>query len=87
MKNSSHSHKKWKFVDRNREETKHRTEWCAAVSKNRCMRCGRSTKQVHEHARKMYRAEVLVKEIGQREKATYGRTRYGKTNGLGSETF
>ena len=32
------------FVDKNREETKHRTEWCAAVNKYRCMRCGRFSK-------------------------------------------
>ena len=27
------------------EERKHRTEWCAAASKHRCMRCGRMKKQ------------------------------------------
>ena len=31
----------WNFVDQEREETKHRTEWCAAANKYRCMRCGR----------------------------------------------
>ena len=32
---------KWIFVDKKREETKHRTEWCAEANKYRCMRCGR----------------------------------------------
>ena len=31
------------FVDKNSEETKHRTEWCAEASRYRCMRCGRSS--------------------------------------------
>ena len=38
VKNSSHSQKKWIFVDKMRLETKHRTEWCAATGKYRCMR-------------------------------------------------
>ena len=32
------------FVDKKREETKHRTEWCAVTSKCRCMRRGRGSK-------------------------------------------
>ena len=32
------------FVDQKREETKHRTEWCAEANKYRCLRCGRGTK-------------------------------------------
>ena len=32
------------FVDRKREETKHRTEWCAEADKYRCMSCGRGSK-------------------------------------------
>ena len=32
--------------------------------------------RVHENARKMYRAEILVKEFGKMVKATFGRTRY-----------
>ena len=35
---------KWIFVDKKRESTKHRTEWCATASKYRCMRCGRESK-------------------------------------------
>ena len=34
------------FVDKRREETKHRTEWCADAKKYRCMRCGRGTKHM-----------------------------------------
>ena len=35
---------KWNFVDQKREETKHRTEWCAEANKYRCTRCGRGSK-------------------------------------------
>ena len=35
---------KWNFVDQKREETKHRTEWCAEANKCRCMRCERGSK-------------------------------------------
>ena len=34
----------WIFVDKKREEAKHRTEWCAEADKYRCMRCGRGSK-------------------------------------------
>ena len=52
---------KWTFVGKKGEETRHGTEWSAAVSTYRCMRCGRG-KQVHEHARDMHRAEILGKK-------------------------
>ena len=29
------------FVDKKTEDTKHRTEWCAAANEYRCIRCGR----------------------------------------------
>ena len=35
---------KWIFVDQKREETKHRTEWCAEAEEYRCIRCGRGSK-------------------------------------------
>ena len=35
---------KWIFVDKKREETKRRTEWCAEANKYPCMRCGRGNK-------------------------------------------
>ena len=34
----------WTFVEQKREETKHRTEWCAEANKYRCMRCGKGSK-------------------------------------------
>ena len=41
VKSSSRSQKeKWIFVDKKRDDTKHRTEWCADANKYRCMRCG-----------------------------------------------
>ena len=44
VEKSSHSQKKsGPSVDERREETRHRTEWCTAVSKYRCMRCGRGS--------------------------------------------
>ena len=33
-------------VEKKREETRDRTEWCAAASKYRCMRCGRGSKHM-----------------------------------------
>ena len=35
---------KWIFVNKKREETKHRTEWRAAANRFPCMRCGRGSK-------------------------------------------
>ena len=35
---------KWNFVDQTREETKHRTEWCADANMYRCIRCGEGIK-------------------------------------------
>ena len=35
---------KWIFVNQKKEETRHRTEWCAEANKYRCMRCGKSSK-------------------------------------------
>ena len=35
---------KLNFAAQKREETKHRTEWCAEANKYRCMRCGRGSK-------------------------------------------
>ena len=35
---------KWAFVDKKREETRHRTKWCAEANRYRCMRCGRGSK-------------------------------------------
>ena len=37
---------KWSSVDKNRKETRDRTEWCAAAGKYRCIRCGRGSKHM-----------------------------------------
>ena len=34
------------FVGKKSEGTKHRTEWCAAADRYRCVRCGRGSKYV-----------------------------------------
>ena len=34
---------KWVFVEKKRENTKHRTEWRAEADRYRCMRCGRGS--------------------------------------------
>ena len=52
---------KWIFVDKKREDTKHRTEWCAEANKYRCMW---KRQQVHEDARKMHRTTILVGNMG-----------------------
>ena len=52
---------KWTFVDKKREETRHRSECCCQqVSVHEMWK----KQQVHENARTMCRAEVLVKELG-----------------------
>ena len=57
---------KWTFVGNQREETKHRTEWCAEANRYRCMRCGKS-KQTQEDAGKMRRS---VKKLENGESVT-----------------
>ena len=37
---------KWVFVEKNSENMKHRTEWCAEADRYRCMRCGRGSKYI-----------------------------------------
>ena len=53
---------KWTFVDKKREETKHRTEWCAEADRYRCMRCGRGSKHMKMPG-KMYRTKILFPQI------------------------
>ena len=48
----------WSFVNKNEQETKHRTEWCAGTRKHRCMRCGRGSKDTklqEKRGHKMWR--------------------------------
>ena len=40
----SPNQKKWIFVDKKRDETKHRTEWCAVTGRYRCMKCRTGSK-------------------------------------------
>ena len=60
----------WIFLDNEREETKHRTEWCAGTSRYRCMKSERkirgeeSTEEVQRSSndeRSSWSREVLVK--------------------------
>ena len=44
VKDVGRSQNKMDFVDKTREGTKHRTEWCATANKYRCMKCERSNK-------------------------------------------
>ena len=57
---------KWIFVDRKKEETKHRTAWCADTNKCRCMRC-----KIHEDARKCHPTNILINKFGKIEKASF----------------
>ena len=61
---------KWSFVDQKREESKHRTEWCAEANKYRCMRRGRGSKRMK-----------MQGNFGKMGKVTFGRIRYGQKNG------
>ena len=60
---------KWIFVDKKREETKHRTEWCAEVNKCRCMMCGRGSKCMKMQG-KMNRTKILSKKLENGESVT-----------------
>ena len=42
--------KKWTFVNKKGEAKKHRTVWCAAANKYRCMRCGRTNGNVRDQS-------------------------------------
>ena len=50
---------KWIFVDRIKEETRHRTKWCAEANKYRCLRCGTSSSKY----RKMQRTKSFVQKM------------------------
>ena len=58
---------KWNFVDQKREETKHRTEWCAEANKYRCTRCGRGSKYMKMPG-KMHRTKIPVKKCSKMKK-------------------
>ena len=51
------------FVDQKREDTKHRTEWCAEADRYRCMRCGRGSKY-RKMPGKCTRPEFMSKSLG-----------------------
>ena len=53
----------WTVVDKKREETKHRTEWCAVTSRYRCMRCGRGRKYM-KMKRRCTRPKCVAKNSG-----------------------
>ena len=59
---------KWIF----REETKHRTKWCAEADKNRCMRCGRGSKYIQMLGK--CTGPKFSKIFGKMEKASFGRS-------------
>ena len=55
-------------VDQKREETKHRTEWCAEANKYRCLRCGRGSKYMKMKG-KCTGPVCLSENFGKMEKA------------------
>ena len=40
---------KWTFANKKGKAQKHHTKWCAIAHKNRCVRCGRSSKNMKMH--------------------------------------
>ena len=72
-KNQAKAEKTWIFVDQKREETKHRTEWCAEANRYRCVRCDKGSKY-HENAMEMKRTKIIVEKIGKMETASSGRS-------------
>ena len=63
------------FLDKRREQTRHRTEGCAAVSKFRCRRCGRGNKYMKMQGK--CTGQKLPKKFGKMVNATCGRPRFG----------
>ena len=61
------------FVDQKREETKHRTEWCAEADRYRCMRCGRGGKHMKMPG-KCTGPKFLSKKFEKMERASFGRS-------------
>ena len=37
----------WALMDKNVEAEAHRSEWCSATRRYRCMRCGRNNKEMN----------------------------------------
>ena len=76
---------KWTLMDKKRKETASNgvLRCCQQVSMHEMWK----RQQVHENARNMHRAEVLVKDLGELENATFERARYGKKNGQAGRSF
>ena len=62
---------KWIFAFKTREETMHRTEWCAEANKFRCMRCGRDSKNMKIPG-KCTRPKYLSENLGKWRKRHLG---------------
>ena len=71
---------KWIIVDTKREESKHRTKWCAETNKCRCMRCGRGSKYMKVPGK---RTGPKYQKFEKMEKVTPRRPRFGKKNEQG----
>ena len=75
---------KWTFVNKHVEARKHRTEWCAAAIKCRCLRCGRSSTNLKIQW-KCEGPKLLARRFqtqsGKMEQITSGRARHGEKSG------
>ena len=72
---------KWSFVNKKRETKKHQTEWCVTANRYRCMRCGRSGKNMKMHGKDAgpkWLTEDSKHNLG---KSHFGRTRHGEKSG------
>ena len=68
------------FVD-TKNDKKHCTKWCAATSKYRCMRCGRScnnTKTPGKRDGPMWMGKEFKLQFEKMENGARGRARHGK---------
>ena len=63
---------KWTFVDQKRNETRHRTDWCAEANTYRCMRCGRGSKYMKMPGK--CTGPKYLSKIWKMEKASRGRS-------------
>ena len=77
---------KWTFVDQKRDETKHRTEWCAEADRHRCVRCGESSKYMKMPGR-CTGPKFLSKKFGENGEGTVWKVMTWSGEWTGREKF
>ena len=75
---------KWTFANKKGKAQKHHTEWCAIAHKYRCVRCGRSSKNMKMHGTCVgpkWLTEDSTHKLGRSRRAMEVSTRNGAEGG------